>query len=113
MNQQTENDFIIEQNKICYLNTAEFYEVSRAQHRHTKVYLQHKIASAKGNFSDSLRVLDIGVGTGFAMETAALALRDFRTQFVGCDISPHMLDIAKSQMGFADFALFNGLSLPF
>ncbi len=111
--QRHPNCEVIEANRLYYSGFSRQYDARNGPRRRIRKHLERIITASAIGTPMSRGVLDIGTGTGFGLNVAKDVLREKATRFVGCDISPEMLDIAASRMNNAELVLFDGTRLPF
>ncbi len=107
---------IIEANQKYYKNISSSYDEEARGQSLFNHYLYAQFCSILGGMDkDVIRVLDFGIGTGFASEVLLRAARDLSksVEIDGIDVSADMVEHAKKKLG-TDVAiqLYNGIDLP-
>ncbi|MBU0951913.1 MAG: class I SAM-dependent methyltransferase [Elusimicrobia bacterium] len=106
------NQKSVESNRIYYSTKALGYNLSSRTFTNFRNYFKKLLLKASENCSDTIKLLDIGTGTGYAIGLAVESLKAKNLQLFGCDVSQDMMEIASKTYPNADLKLFDGIELP-
>ncbi|OGS20852.1 MAG: hypothetical protein A3J83_06495 [Elusimicrobia bacterium RIFOXYA2_FULL_40_6] len=107
-----DNQKSVESNRIYYLEKARDYNFNSRAYTNFLSYFSRLLKKVSKNKAGSIRFLDIGTGTGYAIGIAQDSLKDKKLELFGCDVSEDMIKIAKKTYPGADLRLFEGIELP-
>ena len=103
------SEAVVESNRELYRRIARDFSTQRAAQR----FLERELGTYFSRLASRgpLRILDVGTGSGFALEVAERFLPD--AELVGCDVSSDMLDLARRRHPRRELVLLADSRLPF
>jgi ubiquinone/menaquinone biosynthesis C-methylase UbiE len=103
------SEAVVESNRALYRRIARDFSTQRAAQR----FLERELGAYFRHLASRgpLRVLDVGTGSGFALDVAERFLVD--AELVGCDVSTDMLDLARRRHPRRELVLLSDARLPF
>ena len=104
---------VIAANRAYYGATVTMFDQLNGPRKETRRWLMEKLRDAIDTERPPERILDIGTGTGFALETVATLVDPREASLIGCDVSAPMLEFASRRIPDAALIPYDGFVLPF